>query len=277
MEALLKASERRETYTVTGVPTMNDLSRCEFQPEEATVVKYRGTAPRGVSIRGRRVKSGRYTQGFYGVAEDGSVEPDYRNGPAPAWVGELVKLDVERSLIGPLSAAEWCSLRLGADDDPFQCCAETSELRDAAFTTLRMGGEERDGIYLHAVWHDVTNSHGDLTEHPVMRKLHDFYIAGKEPLPPESALAELFAVSRSYASDLIRAACEAFDLGSEAGKVLALSRLAPKLGYVLDADERASAVAEMAAVLEMSNHKVACVVDVWRASVGLLPEPVAAQ
>jgi hypothetical protein len=87
-------------------------------------------------------------------------------------------------LIGPLTAEEWCSLRLGTDDDPFQCCAETSALRDAAFHALRMGGEEYHGTAFYIAWLRVTESHPDhrLAEHPIVGKLYQYYVEGKEPL-----------------------------------------------------------------------------------------------
>jgi hypothetical protein len=88
-------------------------------------------------------------------------------------------------LIGPLTPDEWCSLVLGAPDDPFQCCGETSDLRDAAFHALRMGGDESHGLEFHAAWDRVTASHPDhtLAEHPIVAKLFRFYVEGR-PSPP---------------------------------------------------------------------------------------------
>lgn len=82
-------------------------------------------------------------------------------------------------LIGPLSAEEWCSLRLTGDDtDVLQCCAVTSDVRDAFFTYLRMGAvHELDGILRRAL--ADLEGHGFPTggapdyadPHPVIAKL----------------------------------------------------------------------------------------------------------
>ena len=85
-------------------------------------------------------------------------------------------------LIGPLTAEEWCSLRLGADDDPLLCCAETSELRSAIFETLRQGGGWLYGqLAIAPAWELVAEKHDTtgLLEHPVLRKLYATYV--KEP------------------------------------------------------------------------------------------------
>lgn len=89
MDAVLKLTETHETYTVTDAENLRDASRCEFQPEEATII-HRGI-PWFIEIKGRRVKSGRYTRTGYRINEDGSIEPHYRFGPPPNWVADLVK------------------------------------------------------------------------------------------------------------------------------------------------------------------------------------------
>lgn len=103
------------------------------------------------------------------------------------------------TLIGPLTAEEWCSLRAGADDDPFQCCGETSDLRDAAFHALRMGGEEWAGTLFHAAWIRVGASHPDhaLVTHPVVGKMYDFYVKGKPVPPTDEEMAEFDADQRT--------------------------------------------------------------------------------
>ena len=61
-------------------------------------MRYRDSdTPMWVNIRGRRVKSGRYTEVGYAINADGVVEPHYRNGPAPQWIVELVERASEES------------------------------------------------------------------------------------------------------------------------------------------------------------------------------------
>lgn len=112
------------------------------------------------------------------------VEP----GTLTAGVSEMPS---SPNLIGPLTAEEWCSLRVGTDDDPFYCCGDTSDLRDAAFLTLRMGATPVSvGTEFHAAWLHMEASHPDhtLTEHPVVGKLYDFYIKGRRPPPSDEEL-----------------------------------------------------------------------------------------
>lgn len=103
------------------------------------------------------------------------------------------------TLIGPLTADEWCSLRAGADDDPFQCCGDTSDLRDAAFHALRMGGEEWAGTLFHAAWIRVGNSHPDhaLATHPVVGKLYDAYVKGRSAPPTDEEMEAFVADQRT--------------------------------------------------------------------------------
>lgn len=88
MEAKLDQTETHETYTVAGAPIMRDPSRCEFEPE--TVLIIHRDVPWWVGVKGRRVKSGRYTETAYSITSDGEIMPHYRNGPAPQWLTDLV-------------------------------------------------------------------------------------------------------------------------------------------------------------------------------------------
>ncbi|MEU3452299.1 hypothetical protein ABZ671_01625 [Micromonospora sp. NPDC006766] len=171
-------------------------------------------------------------------------------------------------LIGPLTADEWCSLRLGDDDDPLQCCGETSDLRDAIFHVLRMGAQEHEGIALRAAWH-IVEEHGDLGDHPILRKLHAFYVEGKPELAPDSALAEMMAVTPEHAELFIAAIPEAFELDSEEGRIVALGRIAPRVAHVLDRDERCRLTGLLAETVRLDVQQVAIVVDAWRGNVGL--------
>jgi hypothetical protein len=105
--------------------------------------------------------------------------------------------EIDQTRIGPLTAEEWCSLRLGVDDDPFQCCGDTSDLRDAAFHALRMGGEEWNGTEFHRAWIRVGESHPDhgLVTHPAVAKLYDFYIKDK-PVPPSDEELDAFVADQ---------------------------------------------------------------------------------
>lgn len=84
------------------------------------------------------------------------------------------------TLIGPLTAEEWCSLRAGGptpdgQDDVLQCCAITSEVRDWIFYTLRMGGDRAPGPLKDAlealVGHGLPTNVGDFTVDDRIAKL----------------------------------------------------------------------------------------------------------
>ena len=77
-------------------------------------------------------------------------------------------------LIGPLTAEEWCSLRLGTDDDPLQCCGATSNLRDGLFRVLRMGGDAMWAPELAEAWRAM-DDHGWPEGVPVVDKIRAFY------------------------------------------------------------------------------------------------------
>lgn len=175
------------------------------------------------------------------------------------------------TLIGPLTADEWVSLRLGSDEDPLQCCADTSDLRDAIFDTLRMGAEPDQDVLLRAAWEYVAEDHPGLTDHPVLAKLHAYYVAGREPVTPWHALAHLMAVPRSEITMWVQAARGAFDLDSPTGRTMAVSRLAPKAAKVVDPAERADAAAEIAQALGLPRGHVTRLVEAWRHAEGLEP------
>jgi hypothetical protein len=95
--------------------------------------------------------------------------------PAVGSRAEREARDQDASLIGPLTAAEWCSLRLtGGDDDPLRCCAASSELRDALFDVLRMGGGTEYAYRLVEPWQQaVAYGHGE--GDPLLDRIRDFY------------------------------------------------------------------------------------------------------
>jgi hypothetical protein len=88
MKIELERTETHETYSVSGAPTMRDPSRCEFEPETVTVIHR--DIPWWVGVKGRRTRSGRYTETGYSITSSGEIEPHYRNGPAPQWLADLV-------------------------------------------------------------------------------------------------------------------------------------------------------------------------------------------
>lgn len=90
----------------------------------------------------------------------------------------------EMPTIGPLTAEEWCEFRLREDDDLLQCCAVTSEMRDAIFLLLRMGAETPSfgrASFCRA-W-DAMTDHGfpDGRGGELLQKLHDFYLTDRRP------------------------------------------------------------------------------------------------
>ena len=89
------------------------------------------------------------------------------------------------ALIGPLTAEEWCSLRLGGlgDDDPLYCCTVTSSMRDFLFEMLRMGaGREWSGAFRQA-FSDLDAA--CQVEHPLIEKLRAYYVADAPAVPGE--------------------------------------------------------------------------------------------
>lgn len=176
----------------------------------------------------------------------------------------------EPELIGPLTAAEWASfrLRLDSDDDVLMCCAETSDVRDAIFYTLRAGAAACDGIQLRAVW-DIVDGHPGLGDDPRMRKLHAFYVADREPVSSEAALAEFMAPHPDFSRALIAAASDTWDLAVPGNTMVALGRLAGRVHAVPDPAERDGYIHDIALILNLPIMHVRLAFDVFRANVGL--------
>lgn len=82
-------------------------------------------------------------------------------------------------LIGPLTAEEWCAFRARDDGDDFmQCCAITSNFRDAVFQVLRMGGDKMFSFILEREWDEFINGHdfyADSEAAILLEKLRVFY------------------------------------------------------------------------------------------------------
>lgn len=86
-------------YTVSGMEPVPDSARCPLDPTEAEVLFQSDRLvdlPRAVVVRigGKRLRGektkGTYSRGYYSVLPDGTVVPDDKTGPAPAWVQEIV-------------------------------------------------------------------------------------------------------------------------------------------------------------------------------------------
>jgi hypothetical protein len=91
------------------------------------------------------------------------------------------------TLIGPLTAEEWCEFRQ-CDDDLLQCCGVTSDFRDEVFGLLRMGGEDkffRDGFrraYYQMVDHGLPDGRGG----ELIARLAAYFL-GDPPEPKDEA------------------------------------------------------------------------------------------
>lgn len=87
-------------------------------------------------------------------------------------------------LVGPLTAEEWCSLRLRFDDgDLLHCCGVTSDIRDLVFSLLRMGDDRHTTrLLMEELW-DLVNSHDwDQTSdtYRLLERMRGFYLDEKE-------------------------------------------------------------------------------------------------
>lgn len=116
-------------------------------------------------------------------------------------------------LIGPLTAAEWCEFRM-QDDDLLQCCAVTSEMRDAIFGLLRMGGDEdarrMNTSFRRAYWQMVDHGLPDGRSGELLGRLVTYFL-GDPPEPKhefddltdDEVLAELRSMSARRVGDLV--------------------------------------------------------------------------
>lgn len=95
-------------YAVIDVEPVPDSARCPLDPSEVTV-RFRAYANSPlratyVTVKGRRLRGaktkGTFNQGGYSVLPDGTVEPDYKTGAAPAWVQEIVTQSIAEHAAG---------------------------------------------------------------------------------------------------------------------------------------------------------------------------------
>jgi hypothetical protein len=93
------------------------------------------------------------------------------------------------TLIGPLTAEEWCEFRLRDDNDLLQCCGVTSDFRDEVFHLLRMGGNDKwqaIGGFRGAYWSLVEHGLPDGRASELIGRLVAFFLGDPpEPKQPE--------------------------------------------------------------------------------------------
>lgn len=111
-------------YRVTGAAHIRDSVGCPIDPELAAVRftnrRYHSAGfgplrPSSVTITGRRTRgkktAGQYSETSFRVAENGTIEPHYKYGPAPAWV-----LDVVSRAVTDQAKHRVAALRAATDD-----------------------------------------------------------------------------------------------------------------------------------------------------------------
>lgn len=176
-------------------------------------------------------------------------------------------------MIGPLTAEEWVSFALPGDDErnPLPSgCGDVSEVRDAVFAALRMGG---DPIIcwrsIAAVWDIVEGHLVDGIEHPdvpaALRKLYNAYVAGRIRPDRSEGYAHLFERKAHEIQQFVDAAPDAWDLDTREGRMRALTRLGGAfVGFVLHPTERYAMVKKLAEVVGFEPQEVCFAVDVLR-------------
>lgn len=181
--------------------------------------------------------------------------------------------------IGPLTPEEWASLFLVNGDDgqdernPLpECCGNIAEIRNAFADVLRIGGAPDLGaLRLVPVWEDIYYclDEQEVMANPVLRKLYDTYVAGRDPIPDDAAAYEQF---RGRPLDQVKQYLDTVDhpdslfrLESREGRMHALTRMAGAfVAYVVDDNERQEAARILAEKLGMDLERVCLVVDVMR-------------
>jgi hypothetical protein len=192
-------------------------------------------------------------------------------------------------LIGPLTPTEWLSFfRLDdeiSDTNPLPaCCANVSEVRDAIFKVLRVGGDPAIcWMYLTGVWHIVEQHLGlPITDPQVpaaLRKLYETYVAPHADavgnVDREEATARIMQQPADSLRTLMASIPEAWDVDTAEGRMRAVARLASGfLAYVYDQGERSQLARELAKAVGMAYEDVALVVDAMRCQHGLPWQPL---
>lgn len=180
------------------------------------------------------------------------------------------------TLIGPLTPEEWTSFALGDDErNPLPpCCSEISEVREAIFDTLAVGGNPLLAWHgIASVW-EIVEGHSPVGEHPTLRKLHDAYVAGHERPSRQESFARLRARTLADTQPYLDLIGETFDVTGREGRVQALNRVGGLwVSYILDPADRVPAVRRLAELVGLDVDTVALVLDVQRAGHYLPYEP----
>lgn len=83
--------ETRTKYRITDPYELRDARRSVFTVDMVTFVHTQSRGLWWIKTEGRKAKNGHRTQGGYSVdLNTGHIEPDYRTGPAPAWLIDLL-------------------------------------------------------------------------------------------------------------------------------------------------------------------------------------------
>lgn len=178
-------------------------------------------------------------------------------------------------LIGPLTAREWAEFRLREDDtdtDFLYCCADTSELRTAIFQMLRMGGGREYHAGLHSVWAAV-DRHPGLGDHPLVRKLYDYYIDGQEPGPTDADMAEMMSTDPGTVELFLRVAPSTWNLDDPDEVLTALGRLVGRSYASGTPADRRGYINKIAALVDRPAEQILLVVNAFRGSVNLPADP----
>lgn len=177
--------------------------------------------------------------------------------------------------LGPLTANEWGTLFLLGDDErnPLPvCCGNISMIRDAFADVLRVGGDPQLGwLRIAPIWEDIYYCYDreEVMANPVLRKLYDAYVAGREIPEKDGEAYERFRATTlehvRMLLDTVDGPDSLFQLDTRAGRMHALVRMAGTfVAYLVDDNERQEAALILAEKIGMDGDAVCFAVDVLR-------------
>jgi len=191
--------------------------------------------------------------------------------------------------IGPLTGDEWASFALGADDErnPLPpCCANLSEARDVLFDVMRVGGDvEVCWPMMVEVWPVIESHTGDESarrDDPVLSKLYETYVKGREDLAQErrpqhdAAMARIMAKEPDQVHQFITMieAPDGWNIDTRQGQLDAIAAVGGRqVALVLDPDERFRCAQHLAEVLGANLPELCTMIDVLRMFTRLPYEP----
>lgn len=187
---------------------------------------------------------------------------------------------MEQITIGPLTGDEWALFALGADDErnPLPpCCAHLSEARDTLFAVMRLGGDvESCWPMMVEVWPVIESHTGDESarrDDPVLRKLHETYVKGREDrVRYDVAMARMMAKETARVDQFIGMVDgpDGWDISTREGQMAAIAAVGGRhVALVLDPDERFRCAQHLAEVLGGKPAELCTIIDVLRAFTGL--------